>query len=155
MENKNGPARKLVRPGTATGKTRPVTAAASETNSTETSKNGSSSSFPKEILEKFPPEKTPLVSTSKPGRLPSLRGERDLTLGGARPGPSDGGTKTTKFTPNVKRGTVRRGNTAQETATPAVEEKKTDGHGRGRGGRDGSTRGRGRGRPELIQVKIF
>lgn len=92
------------------------------------------------------------LNTNRPGRLPSFRGERDLTLGGARPGAnSDGsGVKPKKeFKPTIP---ARRNKAAD--SSQVKEESSAESNGRGRGRRDGATRGRGRGRgkPDLIQV---
>ncbi|XP_039254815.1 DNA-directed RNA polymerase III subunit RPC4-like [Styela clava] len=77
-------------------------------------------------------------STERPGRLPSLRGPRDLTLGGVR-------KKT--FTPNIP---VRKERSKQEQKTDEVSTRsKKDGSRRDR--QRGRGRGRGRGRPEIIQ----
>lgn len=94
-------------------------------------------------------------------RLPSFRGERDLTLGGSsRPSLSnvsgvDGGSAKPKkeFKPTIP---ARRAK-AQEIQPASVDKSsESPSNGRGRGKRDGDRgRGRGRGRPELIQVLYY
>ena len=92
-------------------------------------------------------------------RLPSFRGERDLSLGGSsKPnlnslsGVDKGGAKPKKeFKPTIP---ARRAK-AQETPLNVDNSLESSSNGRGRGRRDdnrGRGRGRGRGRPELIQV---
>lgn len=74
--------------------------------------------------------------SDKPGRLPSLRGPRDLTLGGV---------KKKTFAPKipVRKDRSKREQTAKEVQTERKEVSKR--------GRPSRGRGRGRGRPEIIQ----
>ena len=86
-------------------------------------------------------------------RLPSFRGERDLTLGGNSKVTDKGDVKPKKeFKPTIP----ARRTKPQEAPlnVDRVTESPSNGRGRGRG-RDDRGRGRGRGRPELIQVCFF
>lgn len=95
------------------------------------------------------------LNANRPGRLPSFRGERDLSLGGARTSQlsavESGGAKPKKeFKPTIP---ARR--TKTNDSQPAKDEKSSEISSRGRGRKDGSQRGRGRGRQDLIQVSSF
>ncbi len=91
-------------------------------------------------------------------RLPSLRGERDLSLGGSsRPNLNSvssadkGAAKPKKeFKPTIP---VRRTKT-QEAPLNVDNSKESSSNGRGRGGRRDDNRGRGRGK-KWEQVLIF
>lgn len=127
-------------------------------------------SAPEEIMKKMSSGNLSPLTQTTPGRLPSLRPERNLTLTEGTPtqtgvknslsgGASETGVKPKKsFAPNLSAGRRK----PQQGSPVVVKEEfpKGDG-GRGRGGRgrgrDGTvpTRGRGRGRPELIQVCLF
>ena len=92
-----------------------------------------------------------------PGRLPSIKAERDLTLGASRPASSqasgENGAKPKKvFQPTIP---VRRAKVQQEApAEQKPPEKPFVGRGRGRDDQS-SGRGRGRGRPDIIKVLNF
>ena len=91
-------------------------------------------------------------------RLPSFRGERDLTLGGNSKLNSASATDKGDVKPKREfKPTIPARRTKPQEAplnVDRVTESPSNGRGRGRG-RDDRGRGRGRGRPELIQVCFF
>lgn len=103
---------------------------------------GSSKDIPRGLVNRTG---TPLGRGS---RLPSVRGQRDLTLGGYQ---------RKVFTPNlsIKKKTPTSIETSKnsegERSTPTTGDKETKGRGRGRGER-GRGRGRGRGEDRTIQL---
>ena len=158
MDKKDANLKRLVRPTAV----RTKSASSTPESTTEGNKNGSnvSSASPStsDLVKKLSLNSaiSPL-NANRPGRLPSFRGERDLTLGGSRSSINSvtsvdgGGAKPKKeFKPTIP----ARRNKAQESL-PVKEEKFAEPSNRGRGRRDGPTRGRGRGRPDLIQVILF
>lgn len=145
MDKGNSAPKKLVRPAASSKPNTPVVAA-------DGNKNGSASpsvaSITGEAIRKISMT-TPIspINANRPGRLASFRGERDLTLGGARSG-ADAGAKPKKvFAPTIP----ARRTKAQDAGNEAkISDNVTSSRGRGR--RDAAPRGRGRGKPELIQV---
>ncbi|XP_020613394.1 DNA-directed RNA polymerase III subunit RPC4-like [Orbicella faveolata] len=92
-------------------------------------------------------------ASPSPGRLPSLRPARDLTLG-ASPKLSLSVTPKRTFTPNIptRRTKQEPKDDASPTAGNSGERRRRDG-GRGRGRGEGRGRGRGdRGKPNIVQA---
>lgn len=95
-----------------------------------------------------------LNSTSpSPGRLPSLRPARDLTLG-ATPKLSFSATPKRTFTPNIPSRRIKQEQKDESAQTPGKsEERRRQDGGRGRGRGEGRGRGRGdRGKPNVVQA---
>ncbi|KAL9979679.1 hypothetical protein ACROYT_G017379 [Oculina patagonica] len=92
-------------------------------------------------------------ASPSPGRLPSLRPARDLTLG-ATPKISLSGSAKRTFTPNIPTRRVKQEPKDEASPTPgnSGERRRQDG-GRGRGRGEGRGRGRGdRGKPNIVQA---
>lgn len=158
MSKKEGIPEKLVRPTGANPKSTILLATQSTSDGNKNSSLVSGSPSTSDLVKKLSLHAaiSPLTA-NRPGRLPSFRGERDLTLGGnSRPGPStlsslDGGSAKPKkeFKPTIP---ARRAK-AQETPLNVDKSSESPSNGRGQGRRDGDRgRGRGRGKPELIQT---
>lgn len=151
MDKKDGTPQRLVRPTATRPKSINIDSSTNGNKNDSAVSASPSTSITGDIVKKLSMNTaiSPL-NANRPGRLPSFRGDRDLSLG-ARPGlnlsPNDGGAKPKKeFKPTIP---VRR---AKVSESPTVKEEKTsEPSGRGRGKRDAG-RGRGRGRPDLIQV---
>ena len=129
----------------------------------------STSSGPENLMKKMSSGNLSPLTQRTPGRLPSLKPQRNLSLtdnkasaSGVKNSVSGAGETVPKpkkvFVPNVSAGRRK----PQEAPAPVIKQEVPDaastrGRGRGRGGRGdgGATRGRGRGKPELIQVYIF
>jgi len=139
-----------------TRKTRAKPAADSQSNSEASSstQNGSGASIAAGLIKKLSTNTASPLKPGGPGRLPSIKAERDLTLGASRPASSqasgENGAKPKKvFQPTIP---VRRAKVQQEApAEQKPPEKPFAGRGRGRDDQS-SGRGRGRGRPDIIKV---
>ncbi|KAI9561903.1 hypothetical protein GHT06_012865 [Daphnia sinensis] len=158
MSKKEGIPEKLVRPTGAKPKSTILSATQSTSDGNKNGSLVSGSPSTSDIVKKLSLNAaiSPLTA-NRPGRLPSFRGERDLTLGGnSRSSLStlsslDGGSAKPKkeFKPTIP---ARRAK-AQETPLNVDKSSESPSNGRGRGRRDGDRgRGRGRGKPELIQT---
>lgn len=157
MDKKDSTPQRLVRPTAARAKPAgsSTPGAARDVNKNgSTSSPSSSTSITGDIVKKLTLNAAiSPINANRPGRLPSFRGERDLTLGSRSSigslATADGGAKPKKeFKPTIP---ARR--TKNQDSPVVKEEKGTESNvgSRGRGRREG-TRGRGRGKPELIQV---
>lgn len=92
-------------------------------------------------------------TSPSPGRLPSLRPARDLTLG-ATPKLSFSSTPKRTFTPNIPTRRIKQEPKEESVKSPGrSEERRQQDGGRGRGRGEGRGRGRGlRGKPNVIQA---
>lgn len=92
-------------------------------------------------------------TSPSPGRLPSLRPARDLTLG-ATTKLSFSSTPKRTFTPNIPTRRIKQESKEESVKSPGrSEERRHQDRGRGRGRGEGRGRGRGlRGKPNIIQA---
>lgn len=94
-------------------------------------------------------------TSPSPGRLPSLRPARDLTLGATPTGKlSFSSTPKRTFTPNIPTRRIKQEPKEESAKSPGrSEERRRQDGGRGRGRGEGRGRGRGhRGKPNIIQA---
>lgn len=136
--------------------------AAGPSSSTESvAKNGASpaSSITENLMKKFSSDTISPLKAGGPGRLPSIRADRDLTLGGLRPGAQaagDGGAKPKKvFTPTIPARRVKAEAATEEKSTEVSNNGKSHNRWNKDDGTPGRGRGRGRGKPALIQVILI
>ena len=165
MEKKDGGQRNLLRPTAAIkSKSTSTSAAAEPVDNTDSNKSENGSSLlTEDFMKKISTNVMSPLTANRPGRLASLRPERDLTLGASSvktnnllsgasiAAASATGAKAKKiFAPTIP---TRRGKNQDSQDKDEDKFPFDTVSSRGRGKDSGRGRGRGRGRPELIQVK--